>query len=55
MSHLKGDNPGNYECPKGRGKIHRWKRRPDGTARCLNCDLVLTKEQTDDLFYGARI
>lgn len=46
------DNPAMYEC-KGDPKqgLHYWRRMPDGQrAQCLNCKVVLTKEQADDVW-----
>lgn len=37
------DNPAIYECPNHKSKIHLWKRRTNGTAYCLKCNLELTK------------
>jgi hypothetical protein len=45
-------SPACYECPGGSGGLHSWRRRdPSGPARCENCGLELSPEDTLDLYY----
>lgn len=44
------NNPACYECPKGKAGVHTWKRNEDGTAACMKCGKLLTKEQADDVW-----
>lgn len=47
---MRKDNSAVYECPKGRSTLHTWKRAQDGTAVCVECKLVLTKADADEVF-----
>lgn len=49
------NNPANYECPKGDGALHNWKRNADDTATCKNCTLTLSVEDAADLFGAYRV
>ncbi len=48
-------NSAYYECPKGRNKLHTWSPIIENDTRrigamCLNCNLVLTAAQADEVF-----
>lgn len=47
---MRKDNPAIFQCPKGKSKLHTWKRLDDGRAQCQNCKLVLNKVDADDTF-----
>ena len=52
---MRKDNPAVYECKKDKRGIHHWIRyAATGRAMCKHCKLVLTKEQTDDVFTERR-
>lgn len=48
-------NPACYECPKGSSNLHTWSPIIENDIRrvgalCLNCKLVLTATQADEVF-----
>lgn len=45
-------NPANYECRNAK-RTHYWRQQDDGTATCLNCGLVLSESDADEVFAGA--
>lgn len=45
---MRKDNPAVYECPKSKNTLHHWKVT-DGIATCVQCKLVLSKDDTDDM------
>lgn len=47
---MRKDNPAVYECPKGKAGLHTWRRRPDGTAVCVQCQKELNREDAEDCF-----
>lgn len=47
---MKSDNPAVYECPKGKNKLHTWKRNPDLTATCVHCKTSLSRQHADECF-----
>lgn len=49
---MRKNNPAVYECPKGKSKLHTWKRveGSSGKAVCVECDLVLNREDADEVF-----
>lgn len=50
VSEMQKNNPACYECPKGRNKLHTWKRNKDGTATCTKCNLTLRQNHADEVF-----
>lgn len=47
---MRKDNPAVYECPKGKSRLHTWKRLDDGRAQCKDCKLILNREDAEDCF-----
>jgi hypothetical protein len=48
---MRPSNPACYECPKGKSRLHTWKRLPDLTAVCVECKQVLNKNDAAECFY----
>lgn len=44
------DNPACYECPKGKNKLHTWKRLTMGGAWCQKCNLFICEEHAKQVF-----
>ncbi len=47
---MRSSNPACYECPKGKDKIHTWKRKLTGRAYCVKCGLEIAKEFANEVF-----
>lgn len=47
---MRKTNPAVFECTKAVSTLHLWQRQPDGTVRCVACDLKLNREDTLDAF-----
>lgn len=52
---MRPGSPACYACKKsGDRGMHRWER-VEGGARCTFCGMVLTGEDGEDVFHGARM
>lgn len=50
-SKMRRDNPAIFECPKGSGGIHNWKRNPQTRrAICQHCGLELNQKDAAEVY-----